>query len=173
MPVWSKMRHKLENEYLAPSLRGHIQYFCTRYTHSHDEEGRASIRLDGKEILKGCYYNFWLKFPEDEQTLEKRFRPFDYINETALKLGAFDQRSFYSAFEKFDNQSIEESLVSENLIVRIFAILDRRVGKRRLIKLKDNLNPEEEIFNTFFAIRAKAEGIINLDTENKKSGVIL
>ncbi len=167
MPTWSKTRHKLENEYLAPSLRGHIQYFCTTYKYSHDEEGRASIRLDGKEILKGNYFNFWLKFPEDECDLEKRYRPFDFIDETALKLGAFDQRSFYSAFEKFDNQSIEESLISENLIVRIFAILDRRVGKRRLIKLKDQLNAEDEIFNTFFAIRAKAEGIIDSQNETQ------
>ena len=171
MHTWSKMRYKLENEYLAPSLRGHIQYFCTTYKYSHDEEGRASIRLDGKEIIKGSYYNFWLKFPEDEQTLEKKYRPFDYINEAALKLGAFDQRSFYSAFEKFDNQSIEESLASENLIVRIFAILDRRVGKRRLAKLKDSLNPKEEIFNTFFAIRAKAEGIINNKTEAQTTAI--
>lgn len=167
MATWSKIRHKLENEYLAPSLRGHIQYFCTTYKHSHDEEGRASIRLDGNEILKGNYFNFWLKFPEDERNLERRYRPYDFVDETALKLGAFDQRSFYSAFEKFDNQSIEESLTSENLIVRIFAILDRRVGKRRLIKLKKYLNAEDEIFNTFFTIRAQAEGIVDTQVETK------
>lgn len=29
MSTWSGIRHKLETEYLAPSLRGHIQYFAT------------------------------------------------------------------------------------------------------------------------------------------------
>lgn len=39
-------------------------------------------------------------------------------------------------------------------------MLDRRTGKRRLLSIKDSLRPEDEIFNTFFAIRAEAEGII-------------
>ena len=63
-------------------------------------------------------------------------------------------------FEEFDNQSIEDSLKSENMIVRIFAILDRRVGKRRLINMHSTLNPQEEIFNLFFSIRINAEGIV-------------
>ena len=46
MPAWSGIRHKLETEYLAPSLRGHIQYFVTTYSKSPDHEGdrRASCR---------------------------------------------------------------------------------------------------------------------------------
>lgn len=30
MPTWSGIRKKLETEYLAQSLRGHIQYYATR-----------------------------------------------------------------------------------------------------------------------------------------------
>ena len=81
------------------------------------------------------------------------------MDDTALKLGVFDQTCFYRAFDIFDNQSIELSLSSDNLIVRIFAVLDRRVGKRRLIQMRDNLDPNEEIFNLFYAIRANAEHI--------------
>ena len=62
-----------------------------------------------------------------------------FMDDTALKLGVFDQRSFYAAFQEFDQQSIEKSLKSENLIVRIFAVLDRRVGKRRLLMMKDTI----------------------------------
>lgn len=61
MATWSKIRSKLENEYLAESLRGHIQYYCTSYSKSPDHEGRASIRLDGKELISGCYWNNWFK----------------------------------------------------------------------------------------------------------------
>ena len=39
-----------------------------------------------------------------------------------------------AAFGILDNQSIEKSLVSENPLVRIFALLDRRLGKRRLLE---------------------------------------
>ena len=82
------------------------------------------------------------------------------MDDVALRLGVFDQRSFYRAFEEFDNQSIEKSLVSDNLIVRIFAILDRRIGKRRLLLIQKTIDEEPETFQEFFAIRAKAEGLI-------------
>lgn len=81
------------------------------------------------------------------------------MDETALKLGVFDQRCFYRAFHEFDQQSIEQSLSSDDHIVRIFAVLDRRVGKRRLIKMKDSLNEKDEIFYLFYSIRIHAENI--------------
>lgn len=65
-------------------------------------------------------------------------------------------------FAEFDNQSIEESLKSDNLIVRIFAVLDRRIGRRRLILMKETIADESEIFREFYAIRAKAEGLVEL-----------
>ncbi len=162
MHTWSKIRSKLENEYLADSLKGHIRYFATSYSKCHDHEGRAAILLDGKEIIAGSYCEQWSKahlLPQDE-TLEARLKyEFPYMDNTAIKYGQFDQRCFYSAFYEFDNQSIEESLNSENLLVRIFAILDRRVGKRRLTKLNSSIESELEIFRIFYNIRAKAEGL--------------
>ena len=82
-----------------------------------------------------------------------------FMDETALKLGVFDQRSFYEAFEEFDNQTIDKSLESDNLIVRIFALLDRRVGKRRLIAMQESLVSQSDVFCEFYAIRAQAENI--------------
>lgn len=79
------------------------------------------------------------------------------MDEVALDLGCFDQRCFYSAFEEFDNQSIEESLKSDNLLVRIFAILDRRIGKRRLLKISEEIENEPEIFQFFYKVRVEAE----------------
>lgn len=162
MATWSGIRKKLESEYLAKSVQGHIQYYATTYSRSHDHEGRAAIRYDGKEIIKGCYWYNWTKagqFPKDEK-YERRMREENaFMDDTALKLGVFDQRSFYAAFQEFDQQSIEKSLKSENLIVRIFAVLDRRVGKRRLLMMKDTIEQEPNTFKEFYAIRARAEDI--------------
>ncbi len=134
---WSSIRHKLEKEYLALSLRGRIQYFVTRYKFSHDQEGRAAILLDGKEVLRGNYYSKFFKsdlFPRDEKCSHRIKNEYSYMDEVALDLGCFDQRCFYLAFEEFDNQSIDESLKCDNLLVRIFAILDRRVVNADLLK---------------------------------------
>ena len=82
---------------------------------------------------------------------------FAFMDDTALRLGVFDQRSFYRAFREFERQSIEASLKSENLLVRIFAVLDRRVGKRRLLAMKESITEEPVVFQEFYAIRTKAE----------------
>ena len=101
MSSWSDIRKKLETEYLAPSLRGHIQYYATSYSRSPDHEGRAAIRYDGKEIIKGCYYNHWIKadlFPKDEKYEKRMKEEFAFMDDTALRLGIFDQRCFYKRF---------------------------------------------------------------------------
>lgn len=149
MPTWSGTRRKLEQNYLAESLQGHIQYYVTTYRKSHDQEGKAVIRLNGKPILSGCYWNMGYK--------EYIFRT--HVNADTLEKGAFDQHSFYDAFAEFDNQSIEESLRSENLLVRIFAILDRRTGKRRLQAMQTQMESEPDILQTFYHIRMQYEKI--------------
>lgn len=163
MATWSGIRKKLETEYLAESLQGHIQYYATSYSKSPDHEGRAAIRYDGKEIIRGCYWNNWVKadlFPKDDKYEKRMSEEMAYMDDTALKLGIFDQRCFYNAFAEFDNQSIEVSLKSDDLIVRIFAVLDRRVGKRRLLLMKETIMSEPATFQEFYAIRAKAEGLL-------------
>ncbi len=83
-----------------------------------------------------------------------------YLDDVALRLGVFDQRCFYRAFEEFECQSIEQSLASENLLIRIFAVLDRRVGKRRLRRIQQDIQKEPATFQLFFALRARAEGLL-------------
>lgn len=156
MYQWSKIRDKLENEYLADALKGRIQYFVTAYRQSHDgDKGRAAIYLDGEPVISGSTFEQWLK-PD----LDGYYRTFpDSIAADSADLtnGWFDQYDFYVSFAAFDNQSIEASLSSHNQLIRIFAILDRRVGKRTLCRLKETIDTEPEIFRRFFAIRLEAE----------------
>lgn len=120
--TWSGIRNKLENDYLCPALRGHIQYFATSYSKSADHEGRAAIRVDGVEVLRSNYYtyfeNVWTKFHHlRSTTLKDHDSAKEAINQAhayALEQGTFDQKVFYEAFGIFDNQSIEKSLVRES-----------------------------------------------------------
>lgn len=132
--TWSGIRKKLEQTYLCPSLKGRIQYFATSYSKSHDHEGRAAIRLDGKEFLKSSYYECRIKEYEVKKNIINKYpnlsrqEQWQMIDEETLKEGTFDQRDFYSAFQEFDNQSIEKSIESSNAIVCLMAILDYRLG---------------------------------------------
>ena len=175
MSTWSGIRNKLENDYLCPALRGHIQYFAASYSKSADHEGRAAIRMDGVEVLRSNYYtyfeNVWTKFHHlRSTTLKDCDSAKEAINQAhayALEQGTFDQKVFYEAFGIFDNQSIEKSLVSENPLVRIFALLDRRLGKRRLLALEESM--EQELSNgdcsgaVYMAIWDWCESELDLD----------
>lgn len=111
MKTWSKIRYKLENEYLADSLKGHIRYFATSYSKCPDHEGRASVLLDGKPIIEGSYYGRWNKYhllPRDENYKLRISYEFPIMDDVALQFGQFDQRCFYRAFDEFDNQTIEK-----------------------------------------------------------------
>ena len=48
MASWSGIRYQLEKEYLAYSLRGHIQYYATTYSKSPDHMYVAL--LDSKDV---------------------------------------------------------------------------------------------------------------------------
>ena len=165
MKRWSNIRYKLENEYLAESLRGRITYFATTYTKCHDQEGRAAIRLDGNEVLKSNYFD---KMDEHSSFYYHIYNDVDRAkSECWMRAffeaecnGAFDQRNFYRAFDEFNSQRIDESLKSESLIVRIFAVLDKRCEKRRLLEMLSNTENENPLFLTFLHIRAEAEKIV-------------
>lgn len=98
--TWSGIRNKLENDYLCPALRGHIQYFATSYSKSADHEGRAAIRVDGVEVLRSNYYtyfeNVWTKFHHlRSTTLKDHDSAKEAINQAhayALEQGTFDQK---------------------------------------------------------------------------------
>lgn len=71
--------------------------------------------------------------------------------------GVFGQYDFFEAGEVFLNSSIEESLKSENMIIKVLALVDRRVGKRTLNVLKDFIENESELVQYFYQLRCEAE----------------
>ena len=164
MSTWSGTRKKLEEDYLCPALRERVRYFATTYSKCPDHEGRAAILVDGVEVLKSSYYEYAPAFWKLQSEL-RRLEEADWreaapkAGQTVLEDGLFDQRDFYAAFQELDNQSIEASLASENPIVRIFALLDRRLGKRRLAALEETMEQELDWVRSFYFLRMEAEGV--------------
>jgi len=84
---------------------------------------------------------------------------------TLLDKYAIDQRTEYTddefcgALEVYRNQDIQYSIYSHNPIVRMFAILDRRIGKRTLQNLKTSVQDQPEWLRQFYLLRLNAENI--------------
>lgn len=159
---FSSMRKKLEQENICDSLKGRVQYFATRYRKVHDREGRIGIRFDKKEVFQSSFLEWAIargKYSEQISSLsEKEYFENMYLwdDEVGWHIG-FDHFRFYRAFYEYDNQSIEESLVSDDDLVRLFAIFDRRVGKRRLRKITEKISQEPVWFQYLFSLREEAE----------------
>ena len=160
---WSKIKQRLENEFLAEPLKGRVTYFATSYSKCPDHEGRAAIRVDGVEVFKSSYYEYMMlhsqKCAELEEHSSGHFQAFCDAFDEAEKAGGFDQSIFYNAFDVFSNQPIEDSLKSELPLVRIFALLDRRTGKRRLTAMKEEMESAPPFIQLFYKLRCEAEGI--------------
>ena len=172
---WSGMRKILEQDSMCDSLKGRIQYFVTRYRKSHDQEGRVAIRLDGNEIFKSDFYDWDIKRHqawEEINTAKGRKTSYSESGEQmelgALMKGGFDQFTFYIAFHTYQNSSIDDSLISADPVVRLFAIMDKRVGKRRLHKIIPEIEKQPEWLQPFYRLRLEADGIIE-DSKSKKS----
>ena len=61
--------------------------------------------------------------------------------------------------ENNENKDIQESINSTNPLIRMFAVLDRRIGKRTLAKISDTINEQPEWLRQFYNLRFEADKI--------------
>lgn len=135
---WSGLNKALQ-ERLCDPLQGHITYYLTRYHKIRDAYGRASIRLDGAELVSFD----WIEKVRQEQDLTAHWRETGAWTPEDPTLvaqwnrdGIWSEHDFVRAAASFLQMDIADALNSDNLLIRTFAILDRRVGKRTLIMIK-------------------------------------
>ena len=69
----------------------------------------------------------------------------------------YTDEEFCNALENYRHQDIHENLQSNNPLIRMFAILDRRVGKRTLTKLKSELDKQPNWLRQIYLLRIEAE----------------
>lgn len=135
--MWSKTKKQLES-FTCSSLKNRVKFYCSNYR-IHDGIGRTYITVDGEEIYNMCTIkrNYYLQ-PKD---------------------GCYSQVEFMEVLNEYFRTSIEESVKSSKLLIKILVLLDRRIGKKTLINMKDNIKDEETIIQYFYKLRCDADGI--------------
>lgn len=134
---WSTLQKQLQDLLCAP-LRGRITYFLTCYNAVHNAYGRAAIRLDGKELV-----NFsWDKaYRQEADAIDKYMKTGTYSLEDPDLRNEWNQNAtlseydFLKAATAYLQLPIEEALDHKNPLIRVLAILDRRVGQRTLDRI--------------------------------------
>ncbi len=175
---WSNIRKRLEQEFLCEKLRGRVQYFFTYYHNAPDDYGRVAVRIDGVEVVRANPYNEFMVVDEIINDFHEKqnipFREWDgkhMLNEKecmeieeeaaleAIKLGKASSYDVVSAFEEYMNIPLEEAINSDNYIYRMLAIMDRRIGKRTLIKMKEGYEELPDWLKVFYKLRFEVENI--------------
>jgi aerobic-type carbon monoxide dehydrogenase small subunit (CoxS/CutS family) len=135
---WAGLNKGL-NENLCDALKGRITYFLTRYHDVHNAYGRAAILLDGKELVNFSWIEMYHQ-ESDISALHKLERETSY-EELDIKMKpkwdadcTYCEMDFLDAVLQFRNMPVQIALQSENYIIKILAIMDKRVGKRTLLR---------------------------------------
>ena len=166
--MWSKTKKQLE-ELTCTTLKNRVKIFVTQYRKSHDQHGRVCILVDGKEVFHMCdlkyNVNLWNKEIELRENPEMRMHKESYsiyweADEIIRNQGIFNKDHFFDAIAQYLNNPIDNSLNSENMIVTILALLDRRVGKRTLNNLNIEMKKQPTMVQYFYKLRCEAEEII-------------
>ena len=137
---WSGLNKQL-NDFLCDSLKGRISYFLTRYHEVHNAYGRASIKLDGKELVIFS----WIDMYKQERDIDIQWKETGIYDGDSPELkakwdreGTLSDWDFLQAATDYLQMPIADALKSENCLIRVFAILDRRVGKRTIKQIQDS-----------------------------------
>ena len=174
---WSNLKKQM-NDLLCESLKDKITYFYTSYHEVHNAYGRATINYCKKEIAAFSWieeyaqrrdiieqYRKMDKVPSALEDFKGSMRAYKIANEVATKEKWMPncilcEADFIHSLTIYLKTDIATSLSSDNYLLRVFAYMDRRVGKRTLIKIKDEVDALPEWVKQFYRIRCEADGIV-------------
>lgn len=92
--------------------------------------------------------------PEDRLKVIVRNRKISgYAKELLSEQSALSKSNFIVAANKFLSTSIEESLESNDILLNILALVDRRVGKKRILNMTEKMKVKHPIVQFFYELR--------------------
>ena len=164
---WSGMRKDLEHEMLAENLHKRVRYNCTSY-----------VGMDGCHIFEIYIYNKLIKqfswetvnsylIKNEYKKISSPASIEEYWNEFWTIIDAipiqsrteYKDNEFCEALKSYRNQAIQCSLNSENPLEKMFAILDKRVGKKTLSNVKESFKNQPNWLKFIYNLRLNAENI--------------
>jgi hypothetical protein len=165
---WSQLKTHLE-ALRAPALKKRVGLHQARYRYTLEEVGRVWLTIDGREVISFDTSSHVRRRAELNHELATetadahgdRAVPAeadDRAREILRAAGRYGDYEAIKDLETFLALSIEDALTSPSPLVRGLAVIDRRVGKRRLRSLE--IRPEEHpLVCELYRLRCEAEGI--------------
>ncbi|MDJ1006785.1 MAG: hypothetical protein QNJ13_03085 [Paracoccaceae bacterium] len=149
---WSKLKQRIEGGF-ADQLNGRVEVWLTRYRGSHDAVGEAWFTVDGERLSSFGTLSYYVAA---HSLKNAEGLSWDEAYEAARQ-HAPSAWDVSGALFDYLNLSIDDALASESPIIRGIAMLDRRLGKRRLARL--NASSDHEFVRDMLRVRLEAEGL--------------
>lgn len=94
------------------------------------------------------------KVPEERLEVIARDRKLlAYAKETMAAQVTLSKSDFYKTANVFLSQPIEASLASTDILLNCLALMDRRVGKKRIMEMEKSVKMKHPIVQYFYALR--------------------
>lgn len=158
---WSNLKSQM-NDLLCDSLKNKISYFYTSYHEVHNAYGRATINFEKKEMAAFS----WVEMYEQEYEMSQLYQEgkksscAEMEKKKWMPEGKLCEIDFINSITIYLKTDVTSSLSSDNYLLRVFAYMDRRVGKRTLVRIKDDVENLPEWVKRFYRIRCEADGVI-------------
>jgi len=180
---WSKLKKHFET-FLADAVKDRVQFYSTAYgTGDSISKSRAWITWDKQEIANFSTAKWWQRREElahqirainkttnwrNPEHREGYYQAREEAYDIAEREGFFSRWDFNHALHSYLELSIEDATQSHDPIVRALSMFDRRLGKRRLrrMRLEDTEHP---LVKQFYQLRCEAEGIGTPEVGNVNS----
>ncbi|WP_270165440.1 SF0329 family protein [Paenibacillus sp. SYP-B4298] len=92
--------------------------------------------------------------PEDRlQVIARGRKTSVYAKEIMLAQTALSKSDFMTVATRFLSTSIEDCLESKEILLNILALVDRRVGKKRLLNMADKMKAKHPSVQYFYELR--------------------
>ena len=171
---WSKLRSTLEGRF-APALRGRVTLHQARYRHAREEVGRIWLAVDGAELAAFPTGARWRRVRVEAERLlaERGDRSPDAweaaVAEAAAAVREPGDAAGAAAGDAAGDDALDEleaslslpvdaALTSDSPLLQALAVLDARVGKRRLQALLGQ-PPGHALVRAMLELRCAAEGV--------------
>lgn len=128
-----------------------IRWYQTEQEIKHDADIQIPISSEEIEAVRKDTKGI---VPEDRLKVMARNRKIsEYAKELLSAQSTLSKSNFIVVANKFLSISIEESIESHDILLNILALVDRRMGKKRILNMSEKMKLKHPIVQYFYELR--------------------
>lgn len=128
-----------------------IRWYLTEQEIKNDSELQIPIHPEDIEAVRKDSKG---NIPEDRLIVIARSRKISKVAKELLSAQmSLSKSNFIVIANKFLSTSIEESIESDDILLNILALVDRRVGKKRILNMSEKMQLKHPIVQYFYELR--------------------